>query len=156
MLDVDDFTPVLTYLGRKFKRSSPRSVGGILYPTHGLRISIKIKRLCEVERIIIVCLEGDDVANVMLGISYPTVPVKTLKPYYGWAHLYENMIFLNATALRSVKPCLLNYVCLHEIEHIRYVDEDEDATDRRTRILAKRLKLDIDCADYADGKVRQD
>ncbi|MFA5135345.1 MAG: hypothetical protein WC505_06205 [Patescibacteria group bacterium] len=155
MIDANLFHPVGTYLGRKFHRQSPQVEGGVTYPTHGIRVNAKIKELCRKEKISILCLESEDLVNIMRTHSFPWASKTQLATYLGWALTYEGVVLLNATLLRNAKPCLLNYVVLHEIEHIRYVETDEDITDRNAKALARRLGLDISCAKYNEGRVGQ-
>lgn len=109
----------------------------VLYPTHGIRINSKIIQFLKDEKITLLALESNDFYNI----------VEACKAYnkqkiLGIAIIGQRLVILNATRLKKLhSQALINYVCLHEIEHIRKQSLDERYVDRCAKKLAFELGL---------------
>jgi hypothetical protein len=122
---------------RKKCRVSTRAKGKVFYPTHGIRINPVIKQFIEREKIILICLEEKDFYNV-LRLSNVYDGRKLL----GISFIYQDCIILNATSLKNKHSrAWIDYVCLHEIEHIRKRSTHELMVDKCAKKLAAKLGL---------------
>jgi hypothetical protein len=109
--------------------------GGVLYPTHGVRIPQAIKAFLKRNHIALACLVEPDFRNIVLLTSGERISA------YGCAARTMGCVLLNATLLKELDRDMQNFVMLHEICHM-CTGEEEEAT-RLAIELGRKLGLKL-------------
>ena len=116
--------------------------GGVVYPTHGVRIKRKLADVLEREHIVLWCLRQPD-----FGSSCKLHDNFKHEHLLAYADYNTEVITLNAAVLVSMQQSFVDFCILHEIEHIRRGSRhSEEKIDRFALQLGRRLGLNVEAA----------
>ncbi len=126
-------------------REPKRPRGLVVRPTYGVKIRKRIAEFIEQKCLALWCLQDDDFHKSVKVVD-DSRPLHFDPCRLAYATFATDVITLNASTMVQMKQEWVDFICLHEIEHLRRNSLDEIKVNWWALQLGRRLGLNVETA----------